>query len=48
MTLTKSEKDRLSQIRKNVKKFKRLGHDVKTWEATFFLKIIDRLVGERK
>lgn len=41
--LTQQEKDRISDIRKTLRRYKRDGIDVSTWEATFFLRIIDRL-----
>ena len=46
MTLTPEEKTRIAQIRKQLRKFQRKkAFDTSTWEATFFLKIVDRFVG---
>ncbi len=41
--LTENEKKRIKEIRKNLSKFKRKGEPVETWEAYFFLRILDRL-----
>lgn len=42
MTLTPNQKDRISDIRRALRKLKQRGFDVSTWEATFFLQIIDQ------
>ena len=42
--LTAYEKDRIADIRKALRRHKREGVDVTAWEATFFLRIIDRLL----
>ena len=44
--LTPKEKDRIEEIRLNLRKMKRAGHDTSSWEAHFFLKIVDRLLRE--
>ena len=45
--LTKSENEMLQLIRLALLQNKREGVDVSTWEATFLLKIIDRLRRQR-
>lgn len=41
--ISEYEKERIADIRRALKRFKRRGVEVETWEATFFLRIIDRL-----
>jgi len=47
MTLTKAEKARVEDIRMRLQRLRDEGHDVSTWEATFFLKILDRNMKRR-
>lgn len=46
--LTPSEKSRIAQIRRGLRKFKRQGVDTSSWEAEFFLGILDRFTGRNK
>lgn len=44
--LRHDEIERIAGIRNNLKRFEREGVDVSSWEATFFLKIIDRVMAQ--
>lgn len=41
--LTRRERVRIEQIRRNIIRQERAGADTSTWEAPFFLHVIDRL-----
>lgn len=48
MEITKDEQARIAKIRKDLRKFERRGINTSTWEASFWLKILDRKVKDRR